>query len=144
MKKISPPGGQVVIDATDQVLGRLAVRIANTLRGKNKPTFLPNRISGERVLITNAAKIRVTGRKREQKRYFWHTGHPGGLRSKALGERLKVEPEAVIIDAVRGMLPRNRLRDEWMKRLTVVKGNPSQSTVDSPPPAAEQKSGGSQ
>jgi large subunit ribosomal protein L13 len=113
----------VTIDATDQILGRLAVKIANVLRGKVKPTFTPDLISGDKVLVINAEKIKVTGRKREQKIYFRHTGWPGGLRSKSLGERLATEPEKVIEDAVRGMLPKNRLRNQWMKRLTVMRGS---------------------
>ena len=119
-----PKTQTVVMDATDQILGRLAVRVANTLRGKNKPTFRPHLLSGDRVLVTNAEKIRVTGRKLQQKVYYRHTQWPGGLRSKTLEERMAIEPERVMEDAVKGMLPRNRLRDRWMKMLTVVRGNP--------------------
>lgn len=118
-----PKTAPVVIDATGEILGRLAVRVANILRGKTKPTFQPYLVSGNRVLVTNAAKIRVTGRKLQQKIYYRHTQWPGGLRSKSLEERLATEPERVIEDAVSGMLPKNRLRDRWMRMLTVVKGS---------------------
>lgn len=118
-----PKTAPVVIDATGEILGRLAVRVANILRGKTKPTFQPYLVSGDRVVVTNAAKIRVTGRKLQQKIYYRHTQWPGGLRSKSLEERLATEPERVIEDAVSGMLPKNRLRDRWMRMLTVVKGS---------------------
>jgi len=125
----------VILDATDQVLGRLAVRAAIILRGKHKPTFLPYRLSGDKVMITNAEKIRVTGRKSLQEHTFRHTGWPRGLRSQQLRDRLEQNPERVITDAVQGMLPKNRLTKEWMKRLTITKGQP---TANGSPTTAEQ------
>lgn len=133
-------GRPVVIDATDQILGRLAVRVANILRGKDKPIFAPHLVSGEKVVVVNAEKIRVTGRKLKQKVYYRHSGWPGGLKARTLEERLRTEPEKVIVDAVWGMLPRNRLRKRWLKRLTVVKGEPSER----PPRSTAVKSGGNQ
>lgn len=118
------PSTNVVIDASGQVLGRLAVHVANLLRGKDSPQFDPSQLSGRRVLITNAEKIRVSGRKALQKVHYHHTQWPRGLRSKTTGERLAVTPERVIVDAVKGMLPKNRLRALWLKRLTVVRGVP--------------------
>ena len=118
----------VVIDASGQILGRLAVRVANSLRGKDSPMFDPSQISGQRVLVTNAEKIRVSGRKTLQKVHYHHTQWPRGLRSKTTGERLAVAPERVIVDAVKGMLPKNRLRSLWLKRLTVVRGVPETAT----------------
>ncbi len=109
----------VTIDAKDQVLGRLATRIATVLRGKHKPTFAPHRIEGDRVVVTNAAQVRVTGRKLDQKIYYRHTGYIGNMKQVTLRELMATRPEQVVEQAVYGMLPNNRLRSELMKRLTV-------------------------
>lgn len=109
----------VIIDATDKVLGRLATEVASVLRGKHKPTFAPHRIEGDRVVVTNAAKIGFTGRKLEQKTYYRHTGYIGHLRSIVLKDLFAKDPADVVKRAVYGMLPNNRLRPELMKRLEV-------------------------
>jgi len=112
----------VTLDASGQILGRLATQIATILRGKNKPTFAPHRIEGDRVIVTNAAAIKVSGRKLEQKMYHRHTGYIGNLRTTTLKDLMVTKPEQVIERAVYGMLPNNRLRKELMKRLTVYPG----------------------
>src|ERR1700752_3548789 len=98
-----------VIDAADQVVGRLAVQIATVLRGKRKPDYTPHIDTGDFVVVVNAEKIRVTGDKLAQKTYYRHSGYPGGIKSRTLGEMLERKPEEVIRKAVKGMLPRNRL-----------------------------------
>src|SRR5687768_2017134 len=96
----------LVVDASGQTLGRLATRIADTLRGKRKPEYTPHVDVGDFVIVINAEKISVSGNKREEKRYYRHSGYPGGLRSRSLGEMLDRRPEEVIRLAVKGMLPR--------------------------------------
>ncbi len=110
------------IDATDQVLGRLATQVANILHGKNKPEFLPHLDLGDTVVIYNAKDIRLTGNKLENKTYYWHTGYPGGIRSKTAGEVMQKDPTELIHRAVYGMLPKNRLRAKMMKRLKIYTG----------------------
>ncbi len=112
----------LVVDATGQTLGRLATQIADTLRGKRKPVYTPHCDTGDFVIVVNAEKISVTGRKREQKRYYRHSGYPGGLRSRTLAEMLERRPEEVIRHAVKGMLPRNRLGRAQLRKLKVYAG----------------------
>ena len=107
------------VDAAGKVLGRVATEIATMLRGKDKPTFAPHKIVGDRVVVTNAAKVRVTGRKLEQKTYIRHTTYLGHLKSETMAEVMAKDPAEVIRRAVLGMLPANRLRKELMKRLDV-------------------------
>ena len=111
-----------VVDAGGQTLGRLASRVAATLRGKHKPQFSPSVDVGDFVIVINAEKIRVTGRKMEQKKYYHHSGYPGGLSEITLAEQLKRHPTRVIQAAVRGMLPRNRLGRKMFKKLKVYAG----------------------
>lgn len=108
-----------VIDATDQTLGRLASRIATILRGKHKPIYTPHVDCGDFVIVVNADKIRVTGRKLDQKFYYRHSGYPGGLKRISLRDQLAKHPERVIQHAVRGMLPKNRLGRRMIKKLKV-------------------------
>src|ERR687883_1502669 len=98
-----------VVDAEGKTLGRLATRIADTLRGKNKPQYPPHVDTGDFVVVINAEKIAVTGQKLDQKRYYRHSGYPGGLRSRTLREQLERQPTEVLRTAVKGMLPKNRL-----------------------------------
>ncbi len=107
------------IDAADQVLGRLATQIAVILRGKDKPTFRPNLIVGDKVKVINAHKIVVTGRKMEQKKYYHHTGYLGHLKEKSLKELMAKNPSEVVKRAVYGMLPDNKLRKQMMKNLEI-------------------------
>jgi large subunit ribosomal protein L13 len=112
-----------VADADDQVLGRLAVKIATYLRGKHKPVFTPSVDTGDFVIVVNAEKVKLTGRKLEGKIYYWHTGYPGGIKSETAGERMDRKPEEVIRAAVWGMLPKNRLGRAMFKKLKVYKGS---------------------
>lgn len=112
----------VVVDASGQTLGRLATRITHVLRGKDLPTFTPNIDDGAGVIVINAAQVRVTGRKREQKFYARHSGYPGGIRMTRLDEMLDHRPDRVIRLAVKGMLPKNTLGRRALKRLRVYDG----------------------
>jgi large subunit ribosomal protein L13 len=111
-----------VVDAEGKTLGRLATQIANVLRGKTKPTYTPHVDVGDFVVVVNAEKITVTGKKLEDKRYWRHSGYPGGIRSRTLGELLESRPEEVIRKAVKGMLPRNRLARQQLRKLKVYAG----------------------
>ncbi len=111
-----------LVDAEGQVLGRLASRIASILRGKDKPCFAPNVDVGDFVVVVNADKVAVTGNKAAVKEYFTHSGYPGGARSVKLSEMLVKKPEYVIQHAVSGMLPKNRLGRQMIKKLKVYRG----------------------
>jgi large subunit ribosomal protein L13 len=111
-----------VVDAEGQTLGRLATRIADALRGKGKPTYTPHVDSGDFVVVVNADKIAVTGKKLDEKRYYRHSGYPGGLRSRTLREQLERRPTEVVRTAVKGMLPRNRLARRQITKLKVYAG----------------------
>jgi large subunit ribosomal protein L13 len=111
-----------VVDAEGQTLGRLATRIADALRGKRKPEYTPHVDTGDFVIVVNAEKIRVTGDKLHSKVYWRHSGYPGGIRSRTLGEMLARRPEEVIRKAVKGMLPRNRLARAQLRKLKVYAG----------------------
>ncbi|HBG24470.1 MAG: 50S ribosomal protein L13 [Bacteroidetes bacterium RIFOXYA12_FULL_40_10] len=113
----------VVIDATDQVVGRLASRIALILRGKNKPSFTPHVDCGDNVIVINAEKVRLTGKKMTDKVYVRHTGYPGGQRFSSPKELLTRKPLAVVEHAVKGMLPKNRLGAELFRNLFVYVGS---------------------
>jgi large subunit ribosomal protein L13 len=113
----------LVVDAEGKTLGRLATQIADLLRGKGKPTYTPHVDVGDFVIVINADKIVVTGNKLEAKRYWRHTGYPGGIRSRTLGEMLERQPEEVIRKAVKGMLPRNRLARRQLTKLKVYAGS---------------------
>ena len=111
-----------LVDAQDAVLGRLAVKIANHLRGKNKPIYTPHYDTGDFVIVINAEKVRLTGKKLDQKVYYRHSGYPGGIKAETARERLKRFPEKVVIDAVWGMLPKGRLGKSMIKKLKVYRG----------------------
>lgn len=112
----------VFMDANDRVLGKLATEIAVKLIGKDKSTFSPNQNMGSKVVVTNASKVAVTGNKLRDKMYIRYTGYPKGLRTESLGELLKRRPTDVIRNAVRGMLPKNKLQDERMANLYIYEG----------------------
>ena len=112
-----------LVDATDEILGRLATRIANLLMGKHKPMFCRNMDVGDFVVVINADKIRVTGNKAKQKLYHRHSGYPGGLKSITLEKMMETHPTRVTEHAVKGMLPKNRLNARMMKRLRVYAGD---------------------
>ena len=112
----------VLVDAEGQNLGRLSTQIADLLRGKRKPEYTPHCDVGDFVVVINAEKISVTGKKREEKRYYRHSGYPGGMKSRTLNEMLERRPEDVIRIAVKGMLPRNRLARKQLAKLKVYAG----------------------
>jgi large subunit ribosomal protein L13 len=124
----------VVIDAEGKTLGRLATQIADLLRGKRKPTYTPHVDVGDFVVVVNADKIVVTGNKLEQKRYWRHSGYPGGIRSRTLAEQLERRPEEVIRKAVKGMLPRNRLARQQLRKLKVYAGPDHPHAAQKPEP----------
>lgn len=109
------------LDATDKIVGRLATEAANLLQGKNDPSFDPARASGIRVTVYNTDRVRITGRKKEQKLYRRHTGYPGGLKEETLERLMRRDSRLVVRHAVSGMLPKNRLRARMMKNLTLIK-----------------------
>ncbi len=112
----------LVVDATGHTLGRLATRIADELRGKRKPEYTPHCDTGDFVIVVNAEKVEVTGNKRHQKRYYRHSGYPGGLRERTFAEMQARRPEEIIRLAVKGMLPRNRLGRAQLRKLRVYVG----------------------
>jgi large subunit ribosomal protein L13 len=126
-----------VVDAEGKTLGRLATRIADTLRGKRKPEYTPHVDTGDFVVVVNADKVRVTGDKRATKLYRRHSGYPGGLRSRTLGDMLDRRPEEVIRLAVRGMLPRNRLGRKQLTKLKVYAGPDHPHAAQQPKPLEE-------
>ena len=123
-----------VIDATDVVLGRLAVQIATLLRGKHKPTYAPHMDGGDFVVVINAGKVALTGNKRETKLAYRHSGYPGGLRATAYADLLDKHPERAIEKAVRGMLPKNSLSRAQMSKLKVYVGAEHPHAAQQPKP----------
>lgn len=113
----------LVFDASDKVLGRLATVVAKVLMGKNKPSFVPYLDQGDNVVVTNASKVKVTGKKIDQKIYARHSGYPGGFKSETFRKLQARKPEAVIEKAVKGMLPKNRLGRQMIQKLHVFAGN---------------------
>jgi len=113
----------VVFDASDKVLGRFATKIADKLRGKDKPTFTPHVDGGDFVVVINADKVKVTGNKADQKKFYKHSLYPGGLKEKLYKEVLESNPERVIENAVKGMLPKNKLGKSMIKKLKVYSGS---------------------
>ena len=111
-----------VVDAADQVLGRFASQIANRLRGKYKPEYCPRMDNGDFIVVINCEKVRVTGKKLEDKKYYRHSGWVGSLKTTTLADMLATHPERVITLAVRGMLPKNRLGRHMLKKLKVCVG----------------------
>jgi large subunit ribosomal protein L13 len=113
----------ILIDAEGIVLGRLATTVANILRGKHKPTFTPHMDMGDNVIVINADKVQMTGNKREDKRYYWHTGYPGGIKSRTARQVLEgAHPERVVEKAVERMITRNRLGRQQMTNLRIYAG----------------------
>ncbi|MDA8239124.1 MAG: 50S ribosomal protein L13 [Nitrospiraceae bacterium] len=121
-----------VVDAKDAVLGRLAVKVATYLRGKNKPVFTPNVDTGDFVIVVNADRVRLTGKKLTDKVYYHHSGYIGGIKSKTAKDMLEQTPEKIIEKAVWGMLPKNRLGRTMIKKLKVYKGTEHPHKAQSP------------
>jgi large subunit ribosomal protein L13 len=124
----------LLVDASGQTLGRLATQIADALRGKRKPVYTPHVDTGDFVIVVNAEKIAVTGKKRTDKRYYRHSGYPGGIKSRTLNEMLERRPEEVIRLAVKGMLPRNRLARKQITKLKVYAGPEHPHAAQQPKP----------
>jgi large subunit ribosomal protein L13 len=124
----------VLVDATGKTLGRLATQIADTLRGKTKPEYTPHCDVGDFVVVINAERIAVTGNKREDKKYYRHSGYPGGLKERSLNDMLERKPEEVIRLAVKGMLPRNRLARQQLRKLKVYAGPDHPHVAQKPEP----------
>jgi len=112
-----------VVDAKDAILGRLAVKIATQITGKNKTIYTPNTDTGDFIIVINAEKIKLTGRKLDNKVYYRHSGYPGGLRAETARDRMKRCPEKIITDAVWGMIPKGRLGRAMLRKLKVYKGS---------------------
>ena len=113
----------VIVDAKDQVLGRLASKVASIIRGKTKPTFTPNSDTGDFVVVINADKVKVTGKREFLKTYAHHSGYPGGLKVRSYEELKSKNPEYIIQSAVKGMLPKNKLGNKLIKKLKVYSGS---------------------
>ncbi len=123
-----------VVDATDKVLGRLATQIALRLRGKHRPDFTPHLDTGDFIIVINAEKVRLTGRKLDQKMYHKHSGYLGGLKSMTARQMLEKKPEEVIRLAVRRMLPKNKLARHQLKKLKVYRGSEHPHEAQTPEP----------
>ncbi|MCD6232322.1 50S ribosomal protein L13 [Candidatus Aerophobetes bacterium] len=123
-----------LINAEGEILGRLAVKIAKILSGKEKPIYTPHLDVGDFVVVINAEKIKVTGNKKEKKVYYRHSGYPGGLKKKTYEEILKENPERIIKEAVKGMLPKNKLGRRMFKKLKVYKGSDYPHRAQKPVP----------
>ena len=139
MRTYTPKPGDVerqwhVIDATDVVLGRLATQTATLLRGKHKPVFAPHVDTGDFVIIINADKVALSGNKREQKKAYSHSGYPGGLRAVTYGDLLAKRPDRAVEKAVRGMLPKNSLGRQMLRKLKVYAGPEHPHTAQQPQP----------
>ena len=122
LKKEEVQRNWFIVDATDRVLGRVATKIADKIRGKDKPTFTPHTDGGDYVIVINAEKIKVTGSKFNNKMYYRHSLYPGGLKSQSFKELNQKNPERVIEEAVKGMLPKNKLGKSIIKKLKVFQG----------------------
>jgi large subunit ribosomal protein L13 len=123
-----------VVNAADETLGRLATRIARVLEGKNKPTYTPSMDSGDHVIVLNAARVAVTRDKRTSKLYIRHSGYPQGFKQETLGHLLERRPEEVIRRAVKGMLPRNRLGAQQLRKLKIYPGSDHPHQAQRPEP----------
>ena len=139
MKTVSAKADDVrrdwlVVDAAEHTLGRLATAIATRLRGKHKPEYTPHVDTGDYVIVVNADKVKVTGRKETDKKYYRHTGYPGGIRETALGRMRETYPERIIERAVKGMLPKNPLGRQMYRKLKVYAGAEHPHTAQQPKP----------
>ena len=124
----------LVVDANGQTLGRLATQIADALRGKRKPEYTPHVDTGDFVVVVNAEKIAVSGNKRTDKFVYRHSGYPGGLRQRAVGERIEKHPDRLVEKAIKGMLPKNRLGRAMSKKLKVYAGPEHPHAAQKPAP----------
>lgn len=123
-----------IVDATDHILGRLAVLIANALRGRNNPLYTPHVDTGDYVIVTNADKIKLTGSKEEQKKYMFYSGYMGNEKYRSVADFREKRPEFIIQNAVRGMLPKNKLASQMLKKLKVYRGTDHPHEAQQPTP----------
>ena len=123
-----------IVDATDKILGRLAVTIANALRGRNKPIYTPHVDTGDYVIVLNAEKIKLTGAKEEQKKYMFYSGYMGGEKYRTVSDFRKNRPEFIITNAVKGMLPKNKLASAMLTKLKVYRGSEHPHEAQQPTP----------
>ena len=128
--------GWRIVDAKDQILGRLAVSIANSLRGRDKPTYTPHVDTGDYVIVINADKVKLTGAKEEQKKYMFYSGYMGGEKYRNVADFRKKRPEFIIMTAVKGMLPKNKLADRMLTKLKVYRGEDHPHSAQQPTPLA--------
>lgn len=136
-KKTSNEKNWVLIDANGQTLGRLVTKIADTLRGKNRATYTPNTDCGDFVVVVNAEKINLTGKKLTDKKYYTHSQYIGGMKNTTAGKLLETKPETVIMKAVKGMLPKTKLSDKLMTKLKIYSGDAHPHTAQQPKKAEE-------
>ncbi len=139
MKTFSPTPKDInrewfVVDATEKVLGRLAAQIAHRLRGKHKPEFAPHMDNGDFIIVVNCTKIRVTGTKMADKKYYRHSGHPGGLKEVTLQNLMDTKPHLALMHAVKGMLPKNRLGRAMLTKLRIYPGAEHPHEAQAPQP----------
>jgi large subunit ribosomal protein L13 len=123
-----------VVDAEGQTLGRLATEIARVLRGKNKPQYTPHVDTGDFVVVVNAEKVVVTGKKAEQKVYRWHSGYPGGLKETSYEQMMERRPTEILRKAVKGMMPKNRLARQQLRKLKIYAGPEHPHAAQNPQP----------
>lgn len=128
--------GWRIVDAKDQILGRLAVTIANSLRGRDKPTYTPHVDTGDFVIVINADKVKLTGAKEEQKKYMFYSGYMGSEKYRNVADFRKNRPEFIITNAVKGMLPKNKLASRMLTKLKVYSGEDHPHTAQQPTPLA--------
>ena len=133
-KKEEADRNWIIVDVKDQVLGRAATQIANILRGKHRPTYTPHVDNGDFVVVINAAHVKLTGKKWQDKLYHHHTGYIGNLKSQSLGSMLEEHPDRVLINAVKGMLPKNKLGAAMLKKLKVYPGAEHRHAAQQPQP----------
>ena len=126
--------GWKIVDAKDQILGRLAVSIANSLRGRDKPTYTPNVDTGDFVVVINASKVKLTGAKEEQKKYMFYSGYMGGEKYRNVADFRENRPEFIIMNAVKGMLPKNKLASRMLTKLKVYPGEEHPHSAQQPTP----------
>lgn len=126
-----------IVDATDQVLGRLAVTIANALRGRNKPIYTPHVDTGDYVIVINAEKVKLTGSKEEQKKYMFYSGYMGGEKYRTVADFREKRPEFIITNAVKGMLPKNKLANAMLTKLKVYRGSEHPHEAQQPSPLTQ-------
>ena len=121
-----------IVDAKDQILGRLAVSIANALRGRNKPTYTPHVDTGDFVIVINADKVKLTGNKEDQKKYMFYSGYMGGEKYRSVADFREKRPEFIITNAVKGMLPKNKLASRMLTKLKVYSGEDHPHSAQKP------------